>query len=68
MVTAPKNLLMGHTYIGKWKSNKGHGDGIETFSDVRQLMGEWQFDDIWNAVGHASYGTIKPVWKSGVPQ
>jgi hypothetical protein len=45
-----------------------HGDGIETFSDVRQLMGEWQFDDIWNAVGHASYGTIKPVWKSGAPQ
>jgi len=30
----------GHAYEGEWKNNKRHGEGIETFSDGRQLVGE----------------------------
>ena len=58
----------GQKYEGEWKNSKRQGEGIETSSDGRQLVGEWQFDDIWNAVRHASDGTIKQVWKNDVPQ
>ena len=58
----------GNMYVGEFKHNRRHGEGVLTDANGEETLGEWRFDKPWNAVVYRSSGKFKMSYKDGVPQ